>query len=287
MQTTIANKTITVVADEKGGELMSIKAGGIEYLWQGDPAVWPRRSPVLFPVIGNCPDGAFRYRGESYAIPNHGFARDMMFKRTANTDESVTFTLVSDASTKKQYPFDFSFGVTYRLDAFSVITDYTVTNTGRDIMYFSVGGHAGFNTPLVAGETKEDFDILFEKEETASRRYLCKANTAENNDEAFTGALIRITKDTFAKGALAFANLMSRRISLVSRKSNHGITLVFDEFPFFGIWSPSAEASFICLEPWHGIMQRTDASPDITVKEGIRMLEPGKTFTTSYRIIVF
>lgn len=287
MQTTISNSTISVTADDKGAELMSIRANGIEYLWQGDAAFWPRRSPVLFPIIGACHDGVFRYRGEQYTIGNHGFARDMAFQRVAHTGEQILFQLAGDASTKKQYPFDFRFSISYRLDNYTVITDYIVENTGKDTMYFSVGGHAGFNTPLVQGESKNDFDIVFEKDETASRRYLSKENTAEHNDAAFNGSLIRVSNDTFARGALALANLRSRKISLVSRVSHHGVALDFGEFPYFGIWSPSAEAPFVCLEPWHGIMPRVDASPDITVKEGIRMLEPGRTFATSYRIIVF
>ncbi|MEK6796549.1 MAG: aldose 1-epimerase family protein [Spirochaetota bacterium] len=285
--TTISNKTITVSTDDKGGELMSIRSNDIEYLWQGDAAFWPRRSPVLFPIIGACHENTYRYRGESYTIGNHGFARDMDFQCIAQTDDRMMFQLTSDASTKKQYPFDFRFTIGYRLDNYSLITDYIVENIGRDSMYFSVGGHAGFNTPLEKGGSKNDFDIMFERDETASRRYLNKENTAENNDAALNGSLMRITDDTFSRGALALANLRSRKMTLASRVSHHGVTVQFEEFPCFGIWSPSAEAPFICLEPWHGIMPRVDASPDITVKEGIRMLEPQRTFATSYRIIVF
>ncbi|MCR5239316.1 MAG: aldose 1-epimerase family protein, partial [Prevotella sp.] len=44
----LKNEQLSVVISEKGAELQSIKdANGKEYLWQGDPAFWPRRSPIL------------------------------------------------------------------------------------------------------------------------------------------------------------------------------------------------------------------------------------------------
>ena len=46
-----------VEVDELGAQLHSLRRrkDGYEYLWQGDPAIWPGQAPILFPIVGmNC-----------------------------------------------------------------------------------------------------------------------------------------------------------------------------------------------------------------------------------------
>ena len=77
---TISNEHLTVEIAEKGAELQSIKdANGREYLWQGDPDFWPRRSPILFPLVCSVNDDTYTVDGKDYHLPRHGFARDMDF----------------------------------------------------------------------------------------------------------------------------------------------------------------------------------------------------------------
>lgn len=50
MQTTISNEFLTVTIDTHGAEVVSVKnSKGEELIWQADPAIWDRHSPVLFP----------------------------------------------------------------------------------------------------------------------------------------------------------------------------------------------------------------------------------------------
>ena len=51
--TILSNDILTVEVSAHGAELQSIRKGDVEYLWQGDPAFWGRRSPVLFPIVGS------------------------------------------------------------------------------------------------------------------------------------------------------------------------------------------------------------------------------------------
>ena len=47
-----------------GGELVSYRdEHGLEYIWTGDPAYWPGRNPLLFPIVGGLRDGKV-YIGE-------------------------------------------------------------------------------------------------------------------------------------------------------------------------------------------------------------------------------
>ena len=78
MRTTIQNKTACAEVESLGAQLMSLKnAEGVEYLWQGDPAYWSSRAPILFPTVGNVRNGTTVIKGKPYAFKRHGFARNM------------------------------------------------------------------------------------------------------------------------------------------------------------------------------------------------------------------
>ena len=65
---TLKNDILTVLVSEMGAELQSIVKNGYEYLWQGDPAFWGRRSPVLFPIVGSVWEKKYRVDGKEYEM---------------------------------------------------------------------------------------------------------------------------------------------------------------------------------------------------------------------------
>ena len=94
----LKNEQLSIVVSEKGAELQSIKdANGKEYLWQGDPAFWPRRSPILFPIVCSVNNDTYTVDGKEYHLPRHGFARDTDFKLIAQGERKITFALESSA----------------------------------------------------------------------------------------------------------------------------------------------------------------------------------------------
>ena len=53
---TLKNEELTVKISTLGAEIQSIEdKNGVERLWQGDPAIWKGRAPILFPVAGGSP----------------------------------------------------------------------------------------------------------------------------------------------------------------------------------------------------------------------------------------
>src|SRR2546423_3628793 len=103
----IENEFLAISAKSKGAELESIYHKGyqLEYLWSGDPAFWPKKSPVLFPIVGTLKDGCYVLEGKSYELGRHGFARDKDFLVTGNSETALRFSLSSDEETLKQFPF--------------------------------------------------------------------------------------------------------------------------------------------------------------------------------------
>ena len=88
---------LTAAVDPMGAQLCSLKLNQNEYLWQGNPAFWSRRAPILFPIVGSLRNG----RGESAQGPctmgRHGIARNYEHSIESRDEFSVTFKLASNS----------------------------------------------------------------------------------------------------------------------------------------------------------------------------------------------
>ena len=67
MEYALSNDSISIKVSTAGGSFTSIEAGGREYLWQGDPAVWSGQAPICFPICGGLRDNnAITFAGFLY-----------------------------------------------------------------------------------------------------------------------------------------------------------------------------------------------------------------------------
>ena len=71
-----------------GAQLMHL-TGKTEYLWQGDPAYWTDRAPTIFPYVARLTNGTYRYEGQTYHLPIHGFAPTAEFTAAQKTADAV------------------------------------------------------------------------------------------------------------------------------------------------------------------------------------------------------
>lgn len=287
---TIESPAIKAVINPKGAELTSLvlKSTNQEYLWSGDPAYWGKFSPVLFPIVGTLKNNQYQYKGQSYSLSRHGFARDQQFAVEQQSADAITFLLKSNSATLKVFPFEFEFRIRYTaLDA-SLAVSYEVVNTGKEELYFSVGAHPAFRVPLTADTDYDDYVLAFEREETTPRWPISPDGLIETTPQPLLQNIqkLPLTKALFQKDALVLKGLKSTRISLRSDKTNHGLDMDFPGFPFFGIWA-AKDADFVCLEPWCGIADGVDASQQLTEKEGINKLNTKETFTRTWTVTLF
>jgi galactose mutarotase-like enzyme len=165
MQHILENEALKLCVDDAGAELCSVldKASGCERIWTADPAVWNRHAPILFPFVGKVVDGKYRVGGREYAMKTqHGFARDMDFTCLAETPSSVSHRLLPTADLQEVYPYSFCLDIGHSLDPDNprlLHISWRVENRGRDLMYYSIGGHPGFLMP--EGVRKEDCRLVF------------------------------------------------------------------------------------------------------------------------------
>jgi galactose mutarotase-like enzyme len=269
----IENEALFCAVDDFGAQLHSLKdrASRVEYLWQGDPAIWDGQAPVLFPFVGRLRDDTFRYRGRAYACPKHGFARNSQFRLAEHAGNRVSFLLESSEATRALYPFDFALTLTYALEGRGLLALARVENRSGEDMYFSIGGHPGFNCAM--GDT-----LRFDEPETLQSEWIREDALLAGSAYAVldNAADIVLHEHIFDKDALVLSGIRSRHISLV-RDGRPCVKFDMGGAPVLGIWAKPG-APYVCIEPWYGLNDADEVTPDISRKRLIQRLAPGGMF---------
>ena len=162
----IFSNDLRVGIDSLGAQLVSIKDNdGLEYIWQRNPDVWAKSSPVLFPVVGRSRGGILNIGGNDYNMPIHGFIASSEMAVSDKKDNEITFFISSNDELKNVYPFDFEFYVVFSLSGKKLTVTYKVINKDSKEMYFGCGGHTGFSLALTKDDKFENWDLEFEYDE--------------------------------------------------------------------------------------------------------------------------
>lgn len=286
----LTNNSLYIEIDSLGATLTSLRdVMGQEYLWQGDPTYWKGQAPLLFPIVGALRDGKATVNGTQIAMPRHGLARINTFKKVAEGADSLTFRLAANEETRKMYPFDFALGVEFALVDTTLIQRFTVTNAGDTPMPFCLGCHPGFNIPLDADETIEDYVIKFACKETCDSPIIDPSTDLIMEDDRqpvlADSDVLPLSHALFEKDALVLENLQSRRVAMYSKNSLRGVEMTFDGFDFFGIWQ-AKNAPFVCLEPWTGTATTDKEGDDLAAKRGMTVLQPGESHELIMKISI-
>jgi len=284
---TIENETLRVQVNPMGAELCSLfnKSLEFEYIWSGDPLYWGKKSPVLFPIVGALKDNQYFFDGKTYSMNRHGFAREKIFTVIHQSPSSIHFELISDEDTLQVYPFDFNFSIIYTLSPSKLSVAYQVKNRGKEMMYFSVGGHPAFRLPLTNQLVYDDYYLSFNKIELAGRWPISEKGLIESASLPLlnNSKHLKLSKSLFYKDAIVLKGLASDEVQIRSDLHPGGLCFYFKGFPYLGIWA-AKEADFICIEPWCGIADSVDSTQVLTEKEGIEYLNTGEVFERTWMV---
>nr|MBC7612363.1 aldose 1-epimerase family protein [Pseudopedobacter sp.] len=280
----IASTELSLCINTKGAELNSVidKRSGFEFIWQAKTAIWNRNAPVLFPFVGKLNQNKFRVNSEIYPMTQHGFARDFNFELIELYKDTITLMLTDTEETLRIFPFNFKFLITYQVIKSAIKINYSIINTGTNILYFSVGAHPAFNLPV---KDFSKFKIEFEKPENLQRHLLVDglfSGLTENMGDK--QRYLQLSNELFMKDAIVFKYLKSISLLLVQPGSNFKIKLNFKGFPYMGIWAKYPHQDFLCLEPWVGLADSKNFEKDLSQKEGIVKLSAGAEKHFAYKI---
>ncbi len=280
----LKNEQLTVLIATLGAELQSVKDDeGREYLWQAGPE-WPRRSPILFPIVCSVNDNTYVVDGKEYHLPRHGFARDMEFTLISKTDEKVTLALHESEETLKVYPYRFNLAVTYRLEGKKVHVIWHVENTDCQEIHFQIGAHPAFNVPggKLEGIIKLDND---EPMDTLKSYADGSHDMVEVPLEADEGVM-EISNNFFRNDSVKIHKCQTHRAMLMDTYGEPAVTVDY-KTPVCAFWSPyDKHAPFVCIEPWYGVGDPRGWKGEFRNKPLMNHLLPGASFMSKYTITI-
>jgi len=283
----LKNQELTVSICALGAEVVSVKRGNCEYIWQGDKAYWGSRAPLMFPICGRLFAQTYTHAGQSYKLGNHGFARHSVFSVERVTDVEAVFVLTSTPEIRAVYPFDFRLTVTYRLDGAKLTTTAVIRNTGSEFLPATFGGHPGFNVPLEGDGAFDSYYLEFGE--------ACSPDRIEMSDTCFltgkrsayplqNGRILPLRHSLFSVDAV-FLSRVANRVTLRSPTTARAVTLEYPDMPYLGVWhAPRTEAPYVCIEPWCGLPAYDGEIEEITARHDMFRICAGEEKSVSFAV---
>lgn len=260
-----------------GAELQTLQdRDGSDLLWNGDPAVWAGRAPLLFPLVGETKDRKIKVDGRIFDIPRHGFARTSRFALVTAEKARCVWRLDASDATRRQYPFEFRLDVTYRIDGGALHMTAEVMNRGDRAMPASFGYHPALRWPLPSGAPREAHEIVFEHDEPApARRLASNLLSPVLHPTPVRGRRLALHDELFRDDALIFDRLESRSL-VYGAPGRRSLRVGFPGMPHLGIWTKPG-AGYVCIEPWQGYASPNSFDGELKDKPGMVSIGPGET----------
>ena len=272
----ITGPSLSATINPLGAELQGLQdEAGRDLLWNGDPAWWTGRAPVLFPIVGAVAGDVIRIAGRTYPMAKHGFARRRVFAVVERTDDAVTFRLQADDATRAHYPFDFGLDVRFAIAGTVLSVDAELHNPGPAPLPASFGFHPALRWPLPYGGARADHCVRFEQDEPAPIRRIGADQLLRDQPEPtpVVGGLLAVRDSLFDEDALIFDRLRSRSVTF-GAPGTRAVRVNFADMPLLGIWTKPG-APYLCIEPWQGVADPTGFAGEFADKPGVIQIAPG------------
>ncbi len=265
----IKNDVLTVEISSLGAEMVSVKKNGKERLWQNDNGGWDGHAPVLFPKCGDC---RVIIDGKEYPMRGHGIACRSEFTCVERSETSIKLSCSSSEETKKVYPYDYIFTVTYVLDGAKLHVEYETYNPSDTPMYASLGCHESYALDC---EIDEYEAIFSEEEDFTSLIHTSEARGLTGESVSFgVGKRLRFPKEFMEDNSLIFENVKSKEVEVWKIGGERVCKVWFEGFDVLLFWRP-AGSKMVCVEPWLNLPDlTTQPIGDFKEKYGVQKIEP-------------
>lgn len=284
----IKNEFLKVVISDAGAELQSIcSADGTEYLWQADPEIWSGKAPNIFPYVARLTEGKYTLEGKEYEMKIHGIVRYQVLVPENVKEDAITFRLDANEETKQQYPYEFTYRITFALEGNKLLTTSSVENKDSRRMFFGIGGHPGFNVPMEEGLTFEDYYLEFSQTAHPYRVSFNEKCALTGQDYVYPleeDKKISLKHDLFDNDAIVLKH-GDRTVTIRSDKGTRSVTVSYPDFQYIGFWhKPMKVAPYVCIEPWSSLPSRDGIIEDFAQQADLMHVDAGQTWSTTWTI---
>lgn len=284
---TIQNEALSLQISSRGAQMQSLRYKGRELLWQGDARYWADRAINLFPYIARLTNGMYRYKGQAFHLPIHGFVKDSELTVTPLSRE-ISFEMRHSPEILAQYPFLFVYRVVYRLEAERVAIRYEVENHGDEPMFFGIGGHPGFRVPLDSALDFEDYYLEFERTCTPQRIVFSKSLLVSGREpfELEDGRCLPLRHSMFDEDAIVLEGTPGS-VTLKSKQKDIAVTVSYPQFRYLGLWhTPRTDAPFLCIEPWSSLPAQHGVIKELTEQPNLIQLNSREVYKNEWHISI-
>ena len=265
------NGILKLALTNKGGEMASLECKGYDILYKGDGPYWTGKNPTLFPMISSPNSKQYTLDGITYPCRNHGLIRYMVLETIVNDGNIVKMRLTSNDETLKEYPFNFEYNITYKLDGKRVLIDYDITNKDNKIMPFTFGLHPGF--------VVRDLDnlVIEFKDDEVGTLY----NQVDKSfSEIKLGDYRNFLSDLKKCNTVILKDLKSKEVTI--KMPEYNVTIDISNYKYLALWTANPKAEYICVEPWLSINDIKNSDNPFKDEFELEYLKPGETFRINY-----
>ena len=259
------------VIPERGGIIIGLQVDGKDVLYLNEETLLNPEAnvrggiPILFPICGALENGEYTYKGKTYSMKNHGFARNMAWEVVGQKTEgraSITLKLSSNEETRKVYPFNFDILFTYELKGRELVILQEYVNRSDEPMPMYAGFHPYFNTSRKSVVYDLEATQYLDYNDMEVKRYDRELDLGDK------------------KEAFLILDPRGNEISFPLAEIQKQVTIKYgEEFKYLVIWSEAGK-DFLCVEPWMGKMG------DFNTMDDIPVVEPGESLVTRMSIMV-
>ncbi len=192
----------------------------------------------------------------------------------------------STDQTKVKYPFEFKYYLIYEVKENVLYITSKVENKDSKTMYFGLGGHTGFITPIEGGTSFEDYYLEF-KEECSPTRTNVNAGGLLTDKVDFNlenSKVLNLKHDLFDKDVIVLENV-SKEVVLKSDKTTKSVKVKYQDMNYLGVWQmPNVSPNFLCIEPWTSLAGRENVVEDFENHPSLLKLEASKTYQNTWSV---
>ncbi|WP_299555858.1 hypothetical protein [Seonamhaeicola sp.] len=288
--TSIENEFIKVEISSRGGEIQSVtsKKTGKQYI-HNDKKIWKNKAPLMFPVAVRYKDNAYTYKGQHYTMPTMGLLMRSQIEVKKTSPSSASCTFQSSAKTKKNYPFDFSLTIVYKLEENELIHEFIIENLSNDFMYYDLGGHPIFALSLGDNKTREDYQFTFSKPVTIKRHPIVKALKQTSalsflkNDTALDIDDQRMPK----QGGILLLDFPKTTVVGIAEKGKKPfIEINIGNFNNLNLWAPN-DKPILAIEPMIGHHDGQESPLAIEEKPQVATLKPKEIKSCHFSLFIY